>query len=286
MNSFFVKLCKSNTYIALSLIFCYSSAYFSQETIVDLDPDELVVATSTPFSLDVLNDASPEFSFRVQEMSGDTVLGGQPSTYAGYSAILENYNGQPAGSTVGSAFELTVLNEGEFVSPTDEFGMDASYSLGINLLIDVPGIGIFPYVYGNFLGNSNKYLGIRFTSGTNTHYGWVELSVSSACDSIVIHSYGYNETPDEAIDVGVLYVLSMLDDEFKVWSDADYLRIEASPETLGSSFTLFSMQGKEFVSGVLKDPKTEIDINTLKCGVYNVVIDTVAGKVIKRVYIP
>ena len=89
------------------------------------------------------------FLFRVQEMSGDTVLGGQPSTYVGASAIFGALNGQPAGVNDNSIFTLTNFAEGEIVSAANDFGVDTSYSLGINLLIDA-GIGIFPYLYGSF----------------------------------------------------------------------------------------------------------------------------------------
>jgi hypothetical protein len=286
MKSISLSICKTNTYIFLGLIFCISLCTNAQETISDVDPDVVVVASSTPFSIDFANDASVEFSFRVQTMSGDTVLGGLPATYDGASAIMENLNGQPAGNTVNGAFELSNLNEGEFVSSGDEFGVDASYSLGINLLIDVPGVGSFPYVYGSFLGATNKYLGVRFTSGANTHYGWIELSVSAAADSITIHSYGYNQTPDEAVDAGILGITSINQNNIKIWNELEFIFIDATPDMIGNEYSIVSMSGIEVYSGVFSELLTKINVNSLSQGIYNVLIDTSLGRMNKRIYIP
>lgn len=286
MKSIFLSICKTDTYAFIGLVFCISLCTNAQETIIDVDPDVVVVASSTPYSIDFANDASVEFSFRVQTMSGDTVLGGLPATYDGASAILENLNGQPAGNTVNGTFELSNLNEGEFVSSGDEFGPDASYSLGINLLIDVPGVGSFPYVYGSFLGATNKYLGVRFTSGANTHYGWIELSVSAAADSITIHSYGYNQTPDEAVDAGILGITSINQNNIKIWNELEFIFIDATPDIIGNEYSIVSMSGIEVYSGVFSELLTKINVNSLSQGIYNVLIDTSLGRMNKRIYIP
>ena len=285
MKTFSIKCYKLGLYIFFGLILFAQPAVNAQEIIVDLDPDEVVVVTSAPYSIDFANDASVEFSFRVQTMSGDTILGGMPATYDGASAILENLNGQPAGSVVNSAFEPTSLNEGEFVSSSDDFGSDPSYSLGINLLIDVPGVGSFPYLYGSFLGSSNKYLGVRFTAGANTHYGWIELSVSAAADSITIHSYGYNQTPDEPVDAGVLGLTSINQNNIKVWNEFESIYIDAIPDIIGHEYSVVSMSGNVVCSGILKELHTKIDVKSLNKGIYNVLIGTSLGDISKRLYI-
>ncbi|MDO7613353.1 MAG: hypothetical protein MUQ75_03875, partial [Crocinitomicaceae bacterium] len=136
--------------IKLTSLFIFGmSALFvhAQETIIDVSPDEVIVATSTAYPIDFGDDGSIEFVFRVQEMSGDTLLGGQPSTYDGASSIVECLNGQPVGETANGVFTLSNFSGGGTVSSSSEFGTDESYPLGINLLIDA-GIGIFHYVYG------------------------------------------------------------------------------------------------------------------------------------------
>ena len=258
----------------------------TQEIIIDVEPDELVVASSSPFSIDFSNDATDDFSFRVQTMVGDTVLGGQPSTYDGSSAIIECLAGQPMGITANGSFSLTNMAGGASVSSSDEFGLDSSYPLGINLLIDA-GIGIFPYVYGSFLGVSNQYLGVRFTDGGNTHYGWIELSVSAEADTIVIHSYGYDATPDQSVDAGDgdASVFFAEDLGIRVWNSSEFIHVELESDDIGSQFSLVSISGKELISTELDELSSEIDLNYLPQGIYLVHIYNRDQVLTERLYI-
>lgn len=267
------------------LIFSLFSVLINaQETIVDVSPDEVIVSSSSPYSIDFADDGSVEFVFRVQEMSGDTLLGGQPSTYDGASAIVECMNGQPAGETANGVFTLTNFSEGETVSSSNEFGTDPSYSLGINLLIDA-GIGIFPYVYGSFLGMNNQFLGVRFTSNSDTHYGWVELSVGVGADTIIIHSYGYDETPEQMIEVGGLGAVSSFhSDEVKIWSQPKSFNIAVSDKFIGKDFKVVSMTGMIVYSGTIEELNTQIDTILFPKGIYNVFIDSSTSSIKRKLY--
>ena len=285
MKNLSLKLSKTYNYTFFILI-CLSSFFVSsQEIIVDLNPDVVITASSSDFSIDIDNDATVDFLFRVQVMSGDTVLGGQPSTFDGASAIVESLNGQPAGETANGAFTLTNFSEGESVSGSNEFGMDTSYSLGISLLIDA-GIGIFPYLYGSFLDVSNQFLGVRFTSGTDTHYGWVELSVSAGADTIIIHSYGYDETPDQMIDVGGLGGVSALSEsDVKVWNGLESLSIAITADYLGDKFSIVSLEGQELHTGILNKLENKVMTAGIPSGIYTIMIDCAHGRLSKRIYI-
>lgn len=262
----------------------FSVLTYAQETIVDVSPDEVIVSSSTPYSIDFADDGSVEFVFRVQEMSGDTLLGGQPSTYDGASSIVECFSGQPVGETANGVFTLSNFSGGGTVSSSSEFGTDPSYSLGINLLIDA-GIGIFPYVYGSFLGMNNQFLGVRFTSGTDTHYGWIELSVSSGADTITVHSYGYDETPGQMIDVGGLGAVSSFEnDEVRIWSQSESINIMVSDKFIGKDFQVISLTGNVVCSGTLRELKTQIDTILFPEGIYNVLIDSSTSPISRKVY--
>lgn len=262
----------------------FSVLTYAQETIIDVSPDEVIVSSSSPYSIDFADDGSVEFVFRVQEMSGDTLLGGQPSTYDGASAIVECFNGQPVGETANGVFTLSNFSGGGTVSSSSEFGTDASYPLGINLLIDA-GIGIFPYVYGSFLGMNNQFLGVRFTSGTDTHYGWVELSVSSGADTITVHSYGYDETPGQMIDVGGLGAVSSFEnDEVRIWSISESLNISVTEKFLGKEFKVISLSGNIVDFGKIQELNTQIDTILFPEGIYNVLIYSSTSSISRKVY--
>ena len=273
--------------IKLTSLFIFSMSALvahAQETIIDVSPDEVIVATSIAYPIDFGDDGSIEFVFRVQEMSGDTLLGGQPSTYDGASSIVECMNGQPVGETANGVFTLSNFSGGGTVSSSSEFGTDESYPLGINLLIDA-GIGIFPYVYGSFLGMNNQFLGVRFTSGTDTHYGWIELSVSSGADTITVHSYGYDETPGQMIDVGGIGAVSSFEnDEVRIWSQSESLNISVTEKSLGKDFKVISLSGNVVYSGKIQELNTQIDTFHVPQGVYHVLIDSATSSVYRKVY--
>jgi hypothetical protein len=286
MNTAILRLFKPSYYVVFYFFLFASFFAHTQEIVIDVEPDEVIVASSTPFSIDFTNDAVDDFTFRVQTMVGDTVLGGQPSTYDGSSAIVECPAGQPMGITENGSFSLTNLGGGASVSSADEFGLDTSYPLGINLLIDA-GIGIFPYIYGDFLGVSNQYLGVRFTDGGNTHYGWIELSVSAEADTIIVHRYAYSATPEVSIDTGdgdaSLFFTEDL--SIRVWSSSDLIHVELESDYLGSQFSLVSLSGKELINTELVELSSEIDVSYLPQGMYLLHVCNGSQITTERIYI-
>lgn len=74
--------------------------------------------------------------------------------------------------------------------------------------------GLCTYFYcrvsGPFANQKDKYLGVRFTSNGQTHYGWVRMTVNAKLPSFPfrptvvakITGYAYEATPDKAIIAG------------------------------------------------------------------------------------
>jgi hypothetical protein len=51
---------------------------------------------------------------------------------------------------------------------------------------------------GNFIGQSGKFLGVKFKAGADTHYGWVQIDVDSEASQATIQAYGYQGVPERA----------------------------------------------------------------------------------------
>ena len=51
-----------------------------------------------------------------------------------------------------------------------------------------------------FSGLGDRYIGVRFKIGTNTHYGWILISVANK--TLTVKSYAYQKTPDTPIAAG------------------------------------------------------------------------------------
>ena len=63
-----------------------------------------------------------------------------------------------------------------------------------------------PNSHGNFLNVTNRYLGMKFQIGGQTHYGWARLTVKSTINPNVIYAeltgYAYEDVPDTPIIAG------------------------------------------------------------------------------------
>ena len=112
------------------------------------------------------------------------------------------------------------------------------------------------------------------------------LAEKSGADSITIHSYGYNQTPDEAVDAGILGITSINQNNIKIWNELEFIFIDATPDMIGNEYSIVSMSGIEVYSGVFSELLTKINVNSLSQGIYNVLIDTSLGRMNKRIYIP
>ena len=132
---------------------------------------------------------------------------------------------------------------------------------------------------------NNQFLGVRFTSGTDTHYGWVELSVSSGADTITVHSYGYDETPGQMIDVGGLGAVSSFEnDEVRIWSISESLNISVTEKFLGKEFKVISLSGNIVDFGKIQELNTQIDTILFPEGIYNVLIYSSTSSISRKVY--
>jgi hypothetical protein len=55
---------------------------------------------------------------------------------------------------------------------------------------------------GNWIGVSDKYLGVRIKNGGQWLYGWIRLDINAAGTSVTIKDYACNKTPGASINAG------------------------------------------------------------------------------------
>jgi len=147
-------------------------------TCVDVDPDETMVNPGT-FDLDFDQDnpADPEFRLRVRT---DTVdVNGFTTGDQGIDVMA------PPGGTF--AYALT----GSVTIPA-----------GAGFIGSANSIFLGYFNSGYWPGETDKYLGLKFTLGGNTHYGWALLDVAADSSEFTIKEYCYNTTPGEGIHAG------------------------------------------------------------------------------------
>ncbi len=266
----------------------------AQVVVTDLNPDVIVDSLSAPYSLDFNNDANPELNFFVQHINGSSSTQGVQFTYDGAVAGLNitpgmNLIGAPGTGSSSSSFQLTALNNGDPIASAANFGTSANNILGLDMIVDAGLFGQIPIQQGNFLNQSNKYLGGKLTAGANTFYGWVELSVNSNASQITIHKYAYQSTPNTSIlageggNSGLEQVA--LENKVTIIGTPENVKINVTPDLIGAAVSIVSMSGQSLKSDVLTDVNNTISFDGISTGIYQVVVSTSTEKTTERVYI-
>tara|TARA_B110000459_G_scaffold108787_1_gene120616 strand:+ start:8050 stop:8940 length:891 start_codon:yes stop_codon:yes gene_type:complete len=294
-----IKVFKNNaapllkpTYSSLSclLFLILTTHFFAQDDGVVVNqfvPLVILDASSDPYSFDFNDDGIIEFVFLVQDLTGDTMIGGLPATYAGAGSVMDAVNGRPAGSVSegSNVFDLMNLNLGEQVSTSLDFGTDDSFSLAIDLVINSSVIGLIPYQYGTFLGSSG-YLGAEFLIGTETHYGWIEIGVSADASLITLYSYGYESNPNTSpIIINHLGVNEMGGEGISIVNYGNTLTVDLSNELVGGELRIFSLSGAELHNVKLEDIENVVDLNHFDIGVYIVTASSKQGLTSQKIFV-
>jgi len=266
----------------------------AQVVATNLNPDVIVDSLSAPYALDFNNDANPELAFFVQHISGSSSTQGVQFTYDGAVAGAQLSPGVSLVGAVGtgsssSSFQVSALNNGDPISAAANFGTSSNAALGLDLLVDAGPLGQIPVQQGNFLNQSNKFLGAKLTAGANTYYGWVELSVNSNASQITIHGYGYQATANTQILAGEggnsgLELIS-LSDKVTIVGTPEQVNINVTPDVIGANVSFVSMSGQTLKTEKLTDVNNTLSFDDLSTGIYQVVVSNGTETTTQRVYV-
>ncbi|MEY3844202.1 MAG: hypothetical protein RL293_624 [Bacteroidota bacterium] len=266
----------------------------AQVVATNLNPDVIVDSLSAPYALDFNNDANPELAFFVQHISGSSSTQGVQFTYDGAVAGAQLSPGVSLVGAVGtgsssSSFQISALNNGDPISSAANFGTSSNGALGVDLLVDAGPLGQIPIQQGNFLNQSNKFLGAKLTAGANTYYGWVELSVNSNASQIIIHGYGYQATANTGILAGEGansgLELVALSDKVTIVGTPEHVSINVTPDLIGASVSFVSMSGQTLKTEKLTDINNTLSFNEFSTGIYQVVVSNGTETTTQRVYV-
>jgi hypothetical protein len=266
----------------------------AQVVATDLNPDVIVDSLHAPYALDFNNDANPELTFFVQHINGSSSTQGVQFTYDGGIAGVQMTAGVSLVGAVGtgsssSSFQISALNNGDPISAAGNFGTSSNGALGLDLIVDAGPLGQIPIQQGNFLNQSNKFLGAKLAAGANTYYGWVELSVNSNASQITIHGYGYQATANTQILAGEggnsgLELIS-LSDKVTIFGTPEHVNINVTPDVIGANVSFVSMSGQTLKTEKLTDVNNTLSFDDLSTGIYQVVVSNGTETTTQRVYV-
>lgn len=253
------KLAKRLTqYSSFALAIMGISETNGQVIYTDVNPD-FSGSMGSVYALDLDNNDIVDFALLNSNISGSFYLYASPSPY---------YSNGILGS-IGSFYKYPfALDAGVNISS----GASGNFLVGYSNILNYNGQD------GNWIGVTDKYLGVRFDIAGNTHYGWIRLDVDANAN-YVVKDFAYEATPNKGIKAGAGQ-LSVKSNDFESFSFypnpvKDKLMLEAkSPIT---AIAIYDLLGKEVISKTPGQTDYQMNASQLPPGTYFMKI-TINGK--------
>lgn len=261
----------------------------AQLVYTDVNPDIIVDTASGPYDLDFNGDVVADLSLMVVHQAGAGTYSGFTYTYQGSAAAVQT----PAGNGVlmiasGSSSSMVVapMNNGDLIDNAAQFA--SSGALGVDVLVTIPVISYtYQFSQGAWLGVSDKFLGVKFMIGANTHYGWARLDVSAGADTIRVKDYAYNQNADLPLLAGQTVGLDgvAVDNKVTIKTTLNEAYINVTPDLIGGRIAFVNMAGQEVKSVEITDINTKVPFEGIETGIYMVAAQFESGSVTKKVYV-
>ena len=240
----------------------------------DINPDSTTNIGGNFYNLDLDNGGIFDFSFNLNFGSATSYPAQQVAVTPAGS------NGVP-GDTVGAYVYPFAFNSGDTIKSTLQFNFGASQSMASYF-----GSG---YSYGNFLGQTDKFIGLQFYIGTNLHYGWARFDVDATASQFTIKDYAYNSVPNAYILAGEMPVgitENTLNNNASIYSSDKNIIIKfLSDELIQAYVKITNALGQEMHCASIGNKETSIDMTKEKTGIYFVTISQEGIVYTKKVYI-
>lgn len=212
-------------------------------------------------SIDINTDGNYDIFMRVDDYTYPSYSISAGIVYGGPM----NYQGHALAGSVASSYNYPFkLSNGNGIKsqqflPADSAGSFALYYNGSS-----------PF-YSHWNGGvTDGFLGVKLQIGSNTHYGWVRMDVSTDARQVVIKDMAYNSTPDADINAGEngLSLDKYRDIANGVWIHDKTLFTDIPVGFTTGSIELIDMGGKKIHEVSLAEKKSEFALSTLPSGTY------------------
>ena len=262
----------------------FSASANAQIVYTDVIPDVIKrcttvgAACSKEDSIDLNNDGIYDLKLMVSTSSGP--LQSNPPPRRGYvrasplhgSSIKTDTAGYPLAMNLNDAIDAN----GNWMTTPSQI-----------LIFRRSGFGTGPTVMGNWLSSSDRYLGIKLITASQTDYCWVRLTVGVAplfdivFAFIGLKDYAYNSIPNQPILAGQTTATGIIENSF-----ASYINLFPNPATdkltiaLGSNnkkveVTIADITGQIIYKTVATNSeKVEVNTQDIPAGIYLVQIQT------------
>lgn len=270
---------KLSRYTAAAAAVVAATSATAQITYTDVNPDYSVDDDQdangfTVAALDLNNDATPDF-----------ILASRDTTFTSRTrfTLVAPYG------TAGNAIA------GE--TPT---AYDYALALNLNDMIDnslnwIATTNTMAYNVAsanpyneNWNGVTDKYLGLKFIVGANTHYGWARLDVQAIGDVWTLKDYAFNATPNGGIMAGQVAGVNTMEMESLLHfvNQADNsVKVVINGDLTEGKISLISAAGQVVSTGNVDSNEFNVSLNGLSAGIYVIAAEFAEGTMTKKVIV-
>jgi hypothetical protein len=270
---------KLTRYTAAAAAMVAASGANAQIVYTDVNPDITVDDTQdaggfTLVPLDLNNDMSPDFVLAAR----DTTDTGTRVRFTLVAPLASN--NAIAGETPAAYDYALALDMGAMINNTLNW-IAATNTMAYNVA------GANPYDE-NWNGVTDKYLGLRFVVGGNTHYGWARLDVDAIGDVFTLKDYAYNATANAGLTAGQtagLITESMESMVHFVNQANNSVKLMINPSLTNGSVKVVSATGALVSSGKVDGESFVVDMNGLSAGIYVISAQFAEGTISKKMIV-
>ncbi|TND07610.1 MAG: hypothetical protein FD123_3162 [Bacteroidetes bacterium] len=269
---------KLNAYAAAAGTIAVAGAADAQIIHVDINPDT-IVHDSVFYDLNMDGAGPAELKFEAVEYQASSAI-----VYFTQATV----QGNPANAVIGSlyygAYPMPFpLNNGDSISASNPDWQAQTVNGGVQYL----GVIYSTYNYGNWLGVNDKYLGVRFMIGTDTHYGWVRISVSTGSDSITIKEYAYQALPGVGTTAGQLVGIAghPENNPTYIFASGNTVVLQNTQVAKGGKVRVLNVLGQPVYETEIIEENMRIGLESQTPGIYFVEVQRADGNFVKKVYI-
>jgi hypothetical protein len=141
----------------------------------------------------------------------------------------------------------------------------------------------------NWNGVTDKYLGLKFIVGGNTHYGWARLDSYAIGDSVVVKDYAYEATPNVGILTGAMgasLTETQVENLVKFVNQANNtVKVVVNGNLTNGVVSVVSSTGQVVSSDAITEKTFSVDMNNLSSGIYMVNVTFNEGATTKKIIV-
>ncbi len=230
--------------------------------------DTTVTGNGASYDLDLNNDGSTDFSFNI-----NTDGAGGVKMFA--NALNDNAIAGKPGS-FGFIYPY-VLDANDMIGPDLEWYGGLSQTMASTGYYDNP--------YGNWFGETDKYMGLRLDMGGDNHYGWARLDVSDDGKTLTVKDYAYEAAAEMEIAAGAsgeVGINSPIANVMNVFTGEQQIFVQLNKDHNGM-VTVSNLIGQQIRAAEITGSMTTVNMDDQPSGVYLVTVDQNGDRFTKKV---